>query len=143
MVHDENRKQNSGRWRYQSSFLPMQLISQNNAFEVELLVLGALLLLLWLFPALLGGALALALFVFCVVSVCWPIDWFRKAIFEALIRAAGPSNDGHGEMHGVEQWLLLRSHWSSRRINSSALGPPLLCAPEMKNFYKSGRNFKR
>lgn len=109
----------------------MQLLSQNNGFDDELLLLGALLLLLLLLTELLGGALALVLLAFWVGSVCWTMDWFRKAIFEAFIRAAGPSNDGHGEMHGVEQWLLLRSHWSSKRINSSALGPPLLCAPEI------------
>lgn len=31
---------------------------------------------------------------------------------------------GYGDKLGVEQWLLLRSHWSSKRNSSSAVGPP-------------------
>lgn len=49
------------------------------------------------------GALVLDVEGCAALSVCWTSDWFRKAIFEALIRAAGPSSDGQGDMQGVEQ----------------------------------------
>jgi len=41
--------------------------------------------------------------------------------------AAAAAIDGHGEMQGVEQWLLLRSHWSRSFSSSSAVGPPETC----------------
>lgn len=44
---------------------------------------------------------------------------------EALILAAAVAAiEGQGDMHGVEEWLLLRSHWSSSFNNSAAVGPP-------------------
>lgn len=47
-------------------------------------------------------------------------------MFDALMRdiAALDMVDGHGDMHGVEQRLLLMSHWSSNCRSSSGLGPP-------------------
>lgn len=55
-------------------------------------------------------------------------DWLRNATFDALMRAAAVAAiDGHGEMQGVEQWLLLRSHWSRSFRSSSAVGPPEIC----------------
>lgn len=75
-------------------------------------------------PVLVDGALLLV--EACPLSVCKTMDWLRNAMLEALIRAADPSSVGHGDIHGVEQWLVLRSHWSKSLSNSSALGPPLL-----------------
>lgn len=58
-------------------------------------------------------------------SVCW--DWLRKATLDALSLAVFPLEinvPGYGDKLGVEQWLLLRSHWSNNRNSSSAVGPP-------------------
>lgn len=58
-------------------------------------------------------------------SVCW--DWFRKATLDAFSLAVLPLEinvPGYGDKLGVEQWLLLKSHWSNNRSNSSAVGPP-------------------
>lgn len=54
--------------------------------------------------------------------------WLRNATFAALSRViidAVLDTFGHGDMPGVEHKLLLRSHWSSRRSISSAVGPPI------------------
>lgn len=58
-------------------------------------------------------------------SVCW--DWLRKATLDAFNLAVFPFDiniPGYGDILGVEQWLLLKSHWSSKRNSSSAVGPP-------------------
>lgn len=34
---------------------------------------------------------------------------------------------GQGEIHGVEQWLLLKSHWSRSLSSSWGVGPPYVC----------------
>lgn len=47
------------------------------------------------------------------------MDAFNLAVFPFEINIPG-----YGDILGVEQWLLLRSHWSSNRNNSSAVGPP-------------------
>ena len=61
-------------------------------------------------------------------------DWLRNATFDALMRAAAAAAiDGHGEMQGVEQWLLLRSHWSRSFRSSSAVGPPETCVATKHN----------
>lgn len=54
--------------------------------------------------------------------------WLRNATFAAFSRViidAVLDTFGHGDMPGVEHKLLLRSHWSSRRNISSAVGPPI------------------
>jgi len=58
-------------------------------------------------------------------SVCW--DWLRNATFDAFNLAVFPLEinvPGNGDMLGVEQWLLLKSHWSNNLNSSSAVGPP-------------------
>lgn len=56
--------------------------------------------------------------------------WLRKATLVAFSRvimaAVFVVPFGHGDMHGVEHKLLLRSHWSSSRNISSADGPPVI-----------------
>jgi len=47
------------------------------------------------------------------------LDAFSLAVFPLEINVAG-----NGDMLGVEQWLLLRSHWSNSLNSSSAVGPP-------------------
>lgn len=64
------------------------------------------------------------------------LDWFRKATFDVLILDVTPTNERQGEMQGVEQWLLLKSHWSNNLRSSSAVGPPLLfCTTETQISY--------
>ena len=54
--------------------------------------------------------------------------WLRKATLAALIRAAGCPSEGQGDRQGVEQWLLLKSHWSKSLSSSSGEGPPSVWA---------------
>lgn len=67
-------------------------------------------------------------------SVC--CDWLRNATLEAFNLAVFPLENnvpGYGDMLGVEQWLLLRSHWSSNRNSSSAVGPPFGIGSMLEN----------
>jgi hypothetical protein len=45
-------------------------------------------------------------------------------------------NDGDGLIDGVEQWLLLKSHWSSSFHNSSGVGPPENSLATITEFHK-------
>lgn len=56
-------------------------------------------------------------------------DWFKKAMLLDFNRAAA-AREGEGDIQGVEQWLLLKSHWSRRQRSSSALGPPVIGTAE-------------
>lgn len=72
-------------------------------------------------------------------SVCW--DWFKNATLDAFNLAVFPleiSVPGYGDKLGVEQWLLLKSHWSNSRSNSSAVGPPFGMGSIKRN-----KNFKK
>lgn len=65
-------------------------------------------------------------------SLLW--TWFRKATFDAFKRVIVFDDiDGHGDIHGVEQRLLLMSHWSSNWISSSGVGPPPTAWAEIKS----------
>lgn len=41
-----------------------------------------------------------------------------------LILGPDVINEGEGLIQGVEQWLLLKSHWSNNFQSSSGVGPP-------------------
>lgn len=66
-------------------------------------------------------------------SVTCSVLWLRKATLAVLMRGVTPTSERHGEIQGVEQWLLLRSHWSSSLMSSSAVGPPLFCMADNRN----------
>lgn len=51
-------------------------------------------------------------------------DWLRNKTLLVLILGPAAINEGEGLMQGVEQWLLLRSHWSNNFQSSSGVGPP-------------------
>jgi len=55
-------------------------------------------------------------------------DWLRNNTLLDLILGPAASNEGDGLMQGVEQWLLLRSHWSNNFQSSSGVGPPEVSA---------------
>lgn len=65
------------------------------------------------------------------LSLSW-FNWLRNATLLDLRRTAAAS-DGDGDMHGVEHRLLLRSHWSTRRNNSSGDGPPFVISTSTKS----------
>jgi len=51
-------------------------------------------------------------------------DWLRNNTLLDLILGPAASKEGDGLIQGVEQWLLLRSHWSNNFQSSSGVGPP-------------------
>ena len=51
-------------------------------------------------------------------------DWLRNSTLLVFILGPVDISDGHGLIHGVEEWLLLKSHWSNNFQSSSGVGPP-------------------
>lgn len=51
-------------------------------------------------------------------------DWLRNNTLLVFILGPVDISDGHGLIHGVEEWLLLKSHWSNNFQSSSGVGPP-------------------